>query len=113
LWSAHRQGCVLRLGGEIDMANAVVVRDRVVAEVCAGVDHLDLSGVDFFGVAGIEALIDAHLLLSSQGKGLCVTCSPMVVRMLQVCKITTLEGVTVMTVEEPRLGGGERGAGQQ
>jgi anti-anti-sigma factor len=111
LWSAHREGRVLRLGGEIDVANAAVVRDRVVAEVCAGVDHLDLSGVGFFGAAGIEALLDAHALVRSQGKTLRLTCLPMVVRILRVCRFTELEGLTVTTVEEPGLGG-EVGAGQ-
>lgn len=81
------------------------------AEVCAGVDHLDLSGVGFFGAAGIEALLDAHALVRSQGKTLRLTCLPMVVRILRACRFTELEGLTVMTVEEPGLGG-EVGAGQ-
>jgi anti-anti-sigma regulatory factor len=64
--SAHRDGRVLRLSGEIDIANAEAVRDRGVAEICAGVDRLDLSGVTFYGVAGLAALLDGHSLLRSQ-----------------------------------------------
>jgi anti-anti-sigma factor len=112
LWSAHRDGRVLRLGGEIDVANAEAVRDRLVAEVCSGVDHVDLSGVDFYGVSGLEALLDAHALLRSHGGILHLTCPPIVVRLLQVCGLVELEGLIVTTVEKPEMGGDQVGAGQ-
>jgi hypothetical protein len=69
------------------------------------VDHLDLSGVAFYGVAGLEALLDAHSLLRSQGAS-----APMVVRILRVCRITELEGLIVTIAEKPGVGDDEVGA---
>jgi anti-anti-sigma factor len=100
LWSAHRDGLVLRLAGEIDIANSVAVSDRVVAEVRAGVLHLDLSEVSFCGVAGLDALLDGHAVLHGQGGTLRVTCHPIVARAMDVCGLTGLEGL-IVTVADP------------
>lgn len=101
LWSARRDGSILRIAGEIDMANAAAVRDRVIAEIRAGVVHLDLSAVRFFGVAGMDTLLDGHAVLHSQGKTLRLTCPPVVVRMMHICGLTELEGLTVTIVTGP------------
>lgn len=52
------------------MANAAAVRDRIIAEIRVGVVHFDLSAVRFFGVAGMDTLLDGHAVLHRQGKTL-------------------------------------------
>ena len=95
LWSAHRDGSVLRLAGEIDIANSAAVSARVVAEVRAGVVHLDLSEVSFCGVAGLDALLDGHAVLHGQCGTLRVICHPIGARAMHVCGLTGLEGMIV------------------
>jgi len=101
----------LRLAGEIDIANSAAVSDRIVAEVRAGVVHLDLSEVSFCGVAGLDALLDGYAVLHSQGGTLRVTCHPIVARAMHVCGLAGLEGL-IVTVADPDVRRRQGGADQ-
>ena len=94
LCSVRRDGGVLCLTGDIDNGNAVQTADRIVAEIRAGVVRLDLSGVDFCGAAGVQALLQGRDALPP-GAVLHVTCSPMVYRVLHICGLVDADRLIV------------------
>ena len=80
----HARG-VLKLAGDVDHDSAATVTQSVVAAVTAGVTHLDLSEVSFFGAAGVRALLTGYEALPAHVAALRVSCSPVVLRVLQTC----------------------------
>jgi anti-anti-sigma factor len=91
---ARREGSVLHVTGDIDQANWLEVADRVAAELRAGAVELDLTGVSFFGAAGVRALLHARNGSRLAGP-LRVTCSRMVFRVLTICGLENLDGIVV------------------
>jgi anti-sigma B factor antagonist len=75
-----RDGAVVaRPAGEIDMANAGVLRERLHAEaVAAGAGTLvvDLTEITYIDSAGIEMLFRLHGSLDGEGVGLVVVAPP-------------------------------------
>lgn len=51
LWSARRDGPVLRLTGALDVITAGEMAERLEAEVAAGAGRTDLTGVEFCAAA--------------------------------------------------------------
>ena len=62
-------GCVVRLGGELDLYNAHVVRDALVGACANGPNRLvvDLSEVEFMDSTALGVLIEARSKLGRDG----------------------------------------------
>jgi anti-anti-sigma factor len=95
VWSARRDGSVLRIGGEVDAFTADDVAERLVAEVRDGIAHVDLSEVEFFGAAGVRVLLAGGGAAQLQGMTLDVVCPRTVMRVLDVCAVAEEDGVRV------------------
>ena len=93
-FAVRRDGAVLHLSGDIDQANWLAVAERVTAELRRGAVELDLTGVGFFGAAGVRALLVANDRSRVAGT-LRVTCSGMVLRVLTICGLKSLDGMVV------------------
>jgi anti-sigma B factor antagonist len=78
---------VLRLAGELDLATADVLRERV-REVVSGDGELrqlvfDIAGLEFMDVTGLGALLEARRKVAAVGGSVAIRRPrPMVVRML-------------------------------
>jgi anti-anti-sigma factor len=95
--------------GEIDESNADGLAERAVAEIRAGVACLDLSQVRFFGAAGVRMMFALRAAAASLDGGVRVVCSPEVMRTLQVCRLTAVDGLWMMAAPEVRDGRGRAG----
>ena len=76
--------------GEIDMDEAAELREAILGCVDPGQDLvvLDLTGVGYFGSAGIRDLLSARDELAEQGVDLCMDgASPIVERVLDLTKV--------------------------
>ena len=85
---------VLRLAGELDLATADVLRERVgaLSATRSGVRRLtlDLGGLEFLDVAGLGALLEAGRRMTERGASVSLRRPrPMVLRMLS---LLSLEG---------------------
>ncbi len=98
LWSARRDGPVLRVTGALDVMTADAVADRLVSEVLAGIEQLDLSGVEFCGASGVRALLAARGAARAQGLELRLCSPPAVARVIELCGVADLDGWQVNTV---------------
>jgi anti-sigma B factor antagonist len=83
---------VLRLAGELDLATADLLRERVRALLGPGNDVsklvLDLAGLEFLDVTGLGALLEARRKLAAVGATLTLRRPrPMVVRMLTLLEL--------------------------
>ena len=83
---------VLRLAGELDLASADVLRERVRTLVGHGTALqslvLDLAGLEFLDVTGLGALLEARRKLAAVGATLTLRRPrPMVVRMLTLLNL--------------------------
>lgn len=84
---------VVRVGGEIDLATAPTLRERL-ASVIEGGDHrlvIDLGGVDFIDSTGLGSLIGALKRIRSHDGELRLVCDEP--RILKVFEITGLDRV--------------------
>jgi anti-anti-sigma factor len=91
---AWRDGSILRLRGDIDQVNWLAVAESVAAELRTGAVELDLTGVGFFGAAGVRAVLHACAASPSPGP-LRLTCSEAVFRVLTICGLKKLDGVDI------------------
>jgi anti-sigma B factor antagonist len=76
----------VHVSGEIDMNESDQLCDVIVASTGPAITTvvIDLTGVTFFGSAGISALIAARRILLGRGQRFCVDeCSEMVERVLE------------------------------
>lgn len=91
---------VVTFPGEIDMANAAVVRTELTAAFDAGaaVVIADMSGTRFCDTSGIHALVAAHKRAQADGTGFRVVVRPGEVR--RVLEIVQLDSVLALY---PRL----------
>ncbi|MCA1711466.1 MAG: STAS domain-containing protein [Actinobacteria bacterium] len=88
---------VLRLAGDLDLATAGQLRGKLL-EVLDTADVrrlvLDLAGLDFMDVTGLNVIVDAHDLLRSDGGALALRSPrPMVLRMLKLLALDEVVGV--------------------
>ena len=86
---------VVRLGGELDAFSAPSLRDDLHREVVArpAVVALDLSDLEFLGVAGLNVLLELQQLADEAGTAMLLVGSPAPV----VERLLGLVGWTVMT----------------
>jgi anti-anti-sigma factor len=86
---------VVRLRGELDAFSAPSLRDDLRREVVArpAVVALDLSELDFLGVAGLNVLLEMQQLADEEGTAMLVVGSPAPV----VERLLGLVGWTVIT----------------
>jgi anti-sigma B factor antagonist len=78
----HGAGCtVLRVDGEVDALTGPLFVGRIVEAVDAAVGMvvIDLTGVGFFGSAGIAALVEARRAAGRRALGLRIVCHDRVV----------------------------------
>jgi anti-anti-sigma factor len=92
--SIHRDGVTLRLVGDIDLGNWAQVGDEVTAGVGSGVVGLDLTGVRYFGAAGVRVVLRGYDARPS-GVTRRVTCAPLVLRVLRLSGLTGTDGLLV------------------
>jgi anti-anti-sigma factor len=107
--SFRRIGPVLYLSGEIDLANAADIAREVVAAVEDGVHCLDLSAVAFCDAAGLRVLLAGRDRLVERGRALRLVCSPIVLRLLEICDLTDVDGLIVTAASGPRARQAEGG----
>ncbi len=90
----------VRVRGEIDLSNADGLRDQLSALAGRGTDvAVDLSGVEFLGVAGLDALCDAARLIAEHGCRLLVRSPPDVTR--RVIEVLSLDDLLPIILEAP------------
>lgn len=96
------QWSVLAVNGEVDVATAPRLRERLIQLVNQGRHHVvvDLSGVDFLDSTGLGVLIGALKRVRTHDGELALVCSEP--RVLKVFEITGLTKVFTMhpTVDE-------------
>jgi anti-anti-sigma regulatory factor len=71
---------------------------------------LDLTQVRFFSAAGIRIMFTAGAATAGLDGGLQVVCSAVVMRILEICKFTRIDGLRLSAASEPK--GGRAGAGR-
>jgi anti-anti-sigma regulatory factor len=72
-----------------------------VAHVASGVEHVDLSEVTFCSAAGVRALLTGRDTLPPGVETLRLTCSPLVLRVLHLCGLSTAERLTIVAADPP------------
>jgi anti-anti-sigma regulatory factor len=105
LCGVQRIGDRLLFFGEIDESNADDLATRALSEIRAGVVALDLSRVRFFAAAGVRMISAARTETTLDG-GVRVVCSPEVMRTLQLCRYTGVDGLRLTASHEVRDGNG-------
>jgi anti-sigma B factor antagonist len=84
---------VVSVSGEIDLFTAPEFKQRVMAPIAAGVDHVivDLMETTFIDSSSLGVLIGAHRRLKSRGGSLIVACDHEAI--VKTFRITGLDGV--------------------
>jgi anti-sigma B factor antagonist len=84
---------VISVSGEVDLFTAPEFKQRVMAPIAAGVEHVivDLTGTTFVDSSGLGVLIGAHRRLKSRGGRLVVACDSEAI--VKTFRITGLDGV--------------------
>ncbi|MCB0978710.1 MAG: STAS domain-containing protein [Acidimicrobiales bacterium] len=104
--SEHGEWSVLRVGGEIDVATAPGLRQRLVALVGEGRYRIvvDMSQVDFIDSTGLGVLIGTLKRVRSHGGELHLVCD--VDRVVRVFEITGLDTIFTMHRSLDAIGAG-------
>ena len=91
--AAGRDTHVVSVSGEVDLFTAPHFKQRVMAPVASGVDHviIDLTATTFIDSSSLGALIGAHRRLKSRGRQLVVACDNDAI--VKTFRITGLDGV--------------------
>ena len=100
---------VVAVSGEVDLFTAPEFKQRVMAPIAAGVDHVivDLTETTFIDSSSLGVLIGAHRRLKSRGGRLVVACDGEAI--VKTFRITGLDGVfTIVDSVEAALGGRRR-----
>jgi anti-anti-sigma factor len=95
-------GVAVAVAGEVDLATAPVLRDRLVnalQEQNAAVLDVDLGGVTFLDCAGISALVAARNTAVQAGRQMWVTYPQPIVR--RILELTGLLDVLTAPIDEP------------
>lgn len=101
LWSARRDGLVLRISGALDVSTARDVAERLTAEVTAGAGQIDLTGVEFCAASGVRALLAGREAALDRDLVLRLVCPPEIARVLDLCGVADLDGWQVVTATPP------------
>ena len=97
---------VVSVSGEVDLFTAPEFKQRVMAPIGAGVDHVvvDLMETTFIDSSSLGVLIGAHRRLKARGGGLIVACDAESI--VKTFRITGLDGVfDLVPTVEAALGG--------
>jgi anti-sigma B factor antagonist len=88
---------VVAVTGEVDLFTAPEFKQRVMAPIAAGVDHVvvDLTDTTFIDSSSLGVLIGAHRRLKSRGGRLVVACDDEAI--VKTFRITGLDGVFTLT----------------
>jgi anti-sigma B factor antagonist len=91
--SVDRDTHVISVTGEIDLFTAPEFKQRVMAPIAAGVDHVivDLMETAFIDSSSLGVLIGAHRRLKARGGRLIVACDRESI--VKTFRITGLDGV--------------------
>jgi anti-anti-sigma regulatory factor len=95
----------LWFSGAVDESNADDLAARAVAEIRAGVVCLDLSQVWFFGAAGTRMMFAARAAAAALDVRMRVVCSREVMRTLELCRLTAVDGLRLSPVPRTPDGG--------
>jgi anti-anti-sigma factor len=98
----QRIGDELWFSGEVDESNADELTARAVAEIRAGTVCLDLSQVRFFGAAGTRMMFAARAAAAALDGQVRVVCSREVMRTLELCRLTAVDGLLLRPVPRTR-----------
>ena len=84
---------VVSVSGEVDLFTAPTFKQRVMAPIAAGVEHVvvDLTEATFVDSSSLGVLIGAHRRLKSRGGRLVVACNNEAI--VKTFRITGLDGV--------------------
>jgi anti-sigma B factor antagonist len=84
---------VVSISGEVDLFTAPEFKQRVMAPIAAGVDHVivDLMNTTFIDSSSLGVLIGAHRRLKARGGRLIVACDNESI--VKTFRITGLDGV--------------------
>ena len=84
---------VVSVTGEVDLFTAPEFRQRVMAPIAAGVEHVivDLMATTFIDSSSLGVLIGAHRRLKARGSRLIVACNGEAI--VKTFRITGLDGV--------------------
>lgn len=104
----RRIGDELWFAGAVDESNADDLAARAVAEIRTGTVCLDLSQVRFFGVAGTRMVFAARAAAAALDGHVRVVCSREVMRTLELCRLTGVDGLRLSPVPRSRDGGDTR-----
>ncbi len=102
---------VVAVTGEVDLFTAPEFKQRVMAPIAAGVEHVivDLTRTTFIDSSSLGALIGAHRRLKSRGGRLVVACNSEAI--VKTFRITGLDGVfRLVDSVEAALGEGAEAA---
>jgi anti-sigma B factor antagonist len=98
---------VVSVSGEVDLFTAPEFKQRVMAPIAAGVEHIvvDLTETTFIDSSSLGVLIGAHRRLKARGGRLVVACDADAI--VKTFRITGLDGVFTLTSSvEDALGNG-------
>jgi anti-sigma B factor antagonist len=84
---------VVAVSGEVDLFTAPEFKQRVMAPILAGVQHVivDLTSTSFIDSSSLGVLIGAHRRLKARGSRLVVACASDAI--VKTFRITGLDGV--------------------
>jgi anti-sigma B factor antagonist len=84
---------VVSVTGEVDLFTAPEFKQRVMAPIAAGIEHVivDLMGTTFIDSSSLGVLIGAHRRLKARGGRLIVACNGEAI--VKTFRITGLDGV--------------------
>ena len=102
--SVHRDGATILLVGDIDLGN----RAEITARMGLGIRALDLTGVRYFGAAGVRLVLDAFAGRPFAGT-LHVRCAPSVFRVMRISGLLDVEGLVVTEAAMERQSPAEAG----
>ncbi len=88
---------VVSVSGEVDLFTAPEFKQRVMAPIAAGVEHVivDLTETTFIDSSSLGVLIGAHRRLKARGGRLIVACDAEAI--VKTFRITGLDGVFRLT----------------
>jgi anti-sigma B factor antagonist len=96
---------VVAVSGEVDLFTAPEFKQRVMAPIASGVEHVivDLTQTTFIDSSSLGALIGAHRRLKARGGRLVIACATDAI--VKTFRITGLDGVfTLVPSVEAALG---------
>jgi anti-anti-sigma factor len=80
---------VLRLAGELDLATAEQLKEQLKKQAGSARVVVDLAGLEFLDVTGLNVLLEGHRTLASRGGRLVLRRPrPMVVRLLTLLDLS-------------------------